>query len=729
MAEEYTIEGIVKKDEKEPDSVGNLIKGEFRETRTILSRIEKALTGNTQILKEASKASKFASKAQIVTVPTAQKTVAKGPQIQQAVKQGVSPVRHAKAIEKPVEATKSPVSDGPQKNKTAEDIPTPAKPRRDTTGRFVAKPKSAEAQEKRKQEKQDRSLAGKIGDVIKTPFAKGFELFKERGGPGESQATDAAGTAAGGPIYSALKEIYDKKDDPVVEKLSGLFKRDKELSPKKQFKLEQKLAKKQFKQELKQKKKQLIEDRKALISQWQKASDPKEKVNLEKQLIEIQHALYVGQQEQNDQLKTQQKEAKTEFKKEQKENSKLYKTIGWVKNLGAEKTANQITENTEAATVPDKLDQVNKNLEKLDKNEAKRDKKSEREERRRLRLMLRATRRGAKDGDGFGLPFFGKKGKGGGFFGKLKNLFTVGGGAAASKGGKVAGILGKVAVPFKALGKVAIPATKLLGKAIVPLTAALAAFDFGKGWNNKDLQKQAFGLQDGEEATTRQKSAAASASVIDLGGITTWIASKIKGEEVTRADLTEGIYNLSSKINELFGDPDTELKGKQLEKYGTDVQKGIKPDPAEEARRQRMKAIEEANAIWGGDSYFQKIQAEKSSKSSTPISTDPRKAYFSQLRHDPTERQNQIVEKSRHVKQARGKLDQSVKNQTAKEQQAFQAALQSLIVKMQQNSTNKAMLTELQKISKELRKEGEVPQKISNETLAAIIRERELLAN
>jgi hypothetical protein len=211
MAEpEVTIEGLVKKDaDKQQDTVGNLIKGEFKQTRSILSRIEKALSGSSKAIKEASKASK---KSPLIVVPAvAPKTAAKGPKIHQAIKSDISPMQRAKSINTPVEAIKSPSSAGPQ---------------RDASGRFVSsQPKSQAAQEKRKQEKQDQSLAAKIGGVIKKPFAKGLSLFTGREGGGESEASDAAGTAAGGPLYSAMKEVYDKKDDPIVEKLTGLFRK------------------------------------------------------------------------------------------------------------------------------------------------------------------------------------------------------------------------------------------------------------------------------------------------------------------------------------------------------------------------------------------------------------------------------------------------------------------------------------------------------------------------
>lgn len=126
------------------------------------------------------------------------------------------------------------------------------------------------------------------------------------------------------------------------------------------------------------------------------------------------------------------------------------------------------------------------------------------------------------------------------------------GGEVAEKGAVKAGekltakgiAKGAGAVGAKALatGARAIP---ILGQA---LSIGMAAYDAYSGWNDEEMHKQAFGLGEGEEATTGQKAAAAIANLVDMGGLLTGGASLL-GFDVDTADLAKGLYGIFGGSN------------------------------------------------------------------------------------------------------------------------------------------------------------------------------------
>jgi len=81
MAEsDVTIEGLIKKDaDNQQDSIGSLIKGEFRAARTILGRIENALTGSAKILKKVQKEGKKPQSASKSVILKTDKVTIGGP--------------------------------------------------------------------------------------------------------------------------------------------------------------------------------------------------------------------------------------------------------------------------------------------------------------------------------------------------------------------------------------------------------------------------------------------------------------------------------------------------------------------------------------------------------------------------------------------------------------------------------------------------------------------------
>lgn len=118
-----------------------------------------------------------------------------------------------------------------------------------------------------------------------------------------------------------------------------------------------------------------------------------------------------------------------------------------------------------------------------------------------------------------------------------RGLLSRAGGGLAKAGGAVAGSLMK---GVGALGGI-------LAKAAPMLAGAMAIYDGFKGWNDKELHKQAFGLKDGEEATTGQKASTAAASILDMGGLTSGILEML-GIEFDKAGVAKSIYDFGCNI-------------------------------------------------------------------------------------------------------------------------------------------------------------------------------------
>lgn len=152
---------------------------------------------------------------------------------------------------------------------------------------------------------------------------------------------------------------------------------------------------------------------------------------------------------------------------------------------------------------------------------------------------------------------------GGGLLSKAGGAAKAGGGILAKAGG-LAGMGGRL------LGKGALNAAKAIPIAGQLLAAGMAIYDGFNGWNDKDMHKQAFGLKDGQEATTGQKASAALANVLDLGGLGTGLLGLL-GIDVNTADIARGLYDFGTTVSNLA----SEAKA-QIANLLPDVWKGIK---------------------------------------------------------------------------------------------------------------------------------------------------------
>lgn len=79
------------------------------------------------------------------------------------------------------------------------------------------------------------------------------------------------------------------------------------------------------------------------------------------------------------------------------------------------------------------------------------------------------------------------------------------------------------------------------------LALGMAAYEGFQGWNDKDLHKRAFGLKDGQEATTGQKASTAAACILDMGGLTSGLLEMF-GLEFDKAGVAKSIYEFGSNV-------------------------------------------------------------------------------------------------------------------------------------------------------------------------------------
>ncbi len=81
-------------------------------------------------------------------------------------------------------------------------------------------------------------------------------------------------------------------------------------------------------------------------------------------------------------------------------------------------------------------------------------------------------------------------------------------------------------------------------RALGPIASvAMAGYDAYSGWNDKDLQQKAFGLEQGQKATTGQKAASSAANILDMGGLVSGGLSML-GVEASTEGIASGIYSL-----------------------------------------------------------------------------------------------------------------------------------------------------------------------------------------
>ncbi|HGA9257321.1 TPA: transglycosylase SLT domain-containing protein [Salmonella enterica subsp. enterica serovar Virchow] len=105
----------------------------------------------------------------------------------------------------------------------------------------------------------------------------------------------------------------------------------------------------------------------------------------------------------------------------------------------------------------------------------------------------------------------------------VRSLFGggAGSGAALAEGGGALAAKGVGRLGVKALGKGMLRAIPIVG------TIAGGIYDGVTGWNNADAQRKAFGISDGEEPTTQQKTAYTLANILDMGGLISGLSGAI----------------------------------------------------------------------------------------------------------------------------------------------------------------------------------------------------------
>jgi hypothetical protein len=135
-----------------------------------------------------------------------------------------------------------------------------------------------------------------------------------------------------------------------------------------------------------------------------------------------------------------------------------------------------------------------------------------------------------------------------------KTATKLGGKAAMKMGGKLAGGALR-AVPV--IGQIA--------------GLGMAGIDAYQGWNDREMQGRAFGLKEGQKATTGQKAASSLANVVDMGGLGTGLLSMF-GVDADTADIAKSIHGVGSTIGSFFGfggDNDETAKETKEEKTKT----------------------------------------------------------------------------------------------------------------------------------------------------------------
>lgn len=122
--------------------------------------------------------------------------------------------------------------------------------------------------------------------------------------------------------------------------------------------------------------------------------------------------------------------------------------------------------------------------------------------------------------------------------------------AAASAAGAEKGAASIVGKTGAALGKGAAGMTRMIPVIGQVVSAGLAVVDGVEGWTDTQMHQDAFGLKDGQEATTAQKASAAAANILDMGGLLTGAANLV-GFDVDTADLASGIYGVGESVGNL----------------------------------------------------------------------------------------------------------------------------------------------------------------------------------
>lgn len=136
----------------------------------------------------------------------------------------------------------------------------------------------------------------------------------------------------------------------------------------------------------------------------------------------------------------------------------------------------------------------------------------------------------------------------------LKGLLkSLGGAGVAGKAAK--STLSKVMpkVGAKRAAKLAAKGALKGMRALGPLAAVgLSAYDAVSGFNDNQMQAKAFDLNPGEAATIGEKFSSAVANVIDFGGLGTGLANML-GFAAETADIAEAIHKAGKRIARSFG--------------------------------------------------------------------------------------------------------------------------------------------------------------------------------
>jgi hypothetical protein len=94
---------------------------------------------------------------------------------------------------------------------------------------------------------------------------------------------------------------------------------------------------------------------------------------------------------------------------------------------------------------------------------------------------------------------------------------------------------------------------KTAARALGPIVgAAFAGYDAYQGWNDKDMQREAFNLKEGQEADLSQKTSSAVANVIDMGGLGTSLA-QMAGVDVNTGDVAREIDEGAGRAGSYWG--------------------------------------------------------------------------------------------------------------------------------------------------------------------------------
>lgn len=227
-------------------------------------------------------------------------------------------------------------------------------------------------------------------------------------------------------------------------------------------------------------------------------------------------------------------------------------------------------------------------------------------------------------------------------------LSTVGGksagmvsSAAATRAASVAPAMAKPAtkavsnISSKGASKMGLKGAAKLGmkgagfglRALGPLAAVgMAGYDAFQGWNDKDMQARAFGLKDGQEATTGQKASSSLANVLDLGGLGTGLLSMF-GVDTDTADIAKGVHGAGSWIGGALGmtgqkDSEKDIIQKAISAPIATVTEGVKSIwgwiTGEKDKDAQIKTAETVSPATSMASSPQKAQASPTSKIDYP---------------------------------------------------------------------------------------------------------------